>query len=130
MKSCSTIPWPLVEYANLRPRILCVFLSLLKAIARILVICLCLNDGNGKVRAIAKKIIGSFLFAADRAVARDNDAAIGESPLFIDEVISPASSVELREDVFSRDAKSPAFNCRSIARRVKPSRQGRVLTNT
>ena len=59
------------------------------------------DDGDSKIGTVAEEIIRSFLFAADRPVAGDDYAAIGESALLIDVIVGPTGSVELREHVLS-----------------------------
>jgi hypothetical protein len=80
---------------------LCVLHRLAETISGFLVIAFGFNDGDSKIRSVTEEIIGSFLFAADRTVASNNDPTIGERPLLIDVIVRPAGSVELREDVFS-----------------------------
>jgi hypothetical protein len=63
---------------------------LAKAIGRVLEIRFRFNDGNGEVWPVAKKVVGSLLFAAYRAVASHDDPAIGEGALLIDVIVRPA----------------------------------------
>lgn len=79
---------------------LCVLHRLAETVGRLLEIGLRFNNGDGKIRPIAEEIVGSFLLAADRAVAGHNDTAIGESTLLVDVIVRPTRRVELREDVF------------------------------
>src|SRR5579859_5838279 len=53
---------------KLQAKYLSVFLSLAEAIGRFLVIGLSLNDCDGEVRPIAKKVVRPFLFSPDRPV--------------------------------------------------------------
>jgi len=83
------------------PQTLRVFFRLAEAIGRFLVVGLGFYYCDGKIRPVAEEIVGSLLLAADRAVAGDNDPAIGESSLLVNVVVGPARSIQLREDVFS-----------------------------
>ncbi len=75
---------------KLQTKDLCVLHRLAETIGGFLVVGLGFNDGDCKVRAVAEEIVGALLFAADRAVASDDDPAIGESPLLVDVVVRPS----------------------------------------
>ena len=78
-----------------------IFFCLAETISRFLVISFRFYYGDSKIRSIPQEIIGPLLFTPYRAIASDHDAAIGEGPLLVNVVVSPAGSVQLRQDVLS-----------------------------
>lgn len=112
---------------KLQPQHRGVFLRLLHALARRLVLCLGFDDGDWVVACVAQQIIGAFLFAATDLTAYGHDAAIGEGHLLVDAMrgFVPASSLEFGDDI---DTASISF-----VHRVRTSedkrREGRLANH-
>jgi hypothetical protein len=75
-----------------------VSLGLLKTVARGPIHRFRFNDRDGKIAAIAQKVIGALLRTPESAVARKYDAAVREPLLLADLRVLPARVVQLRED--------------------------------
>ncbi len=78
-----------------------VFLGLLQALAGLGVVRLGLDDGDGKVNAIAKNVVGAFAGSAAAVPSGRNDSAVGERDLFVDpkRLVVPARRLQLGHDV-------------------------------
>ena len=75
--------------------------GLLEAVARALVYGLCLDNRNGEIAAIAEEVVRPLLRSPMHFIACNDNPAIGEGFLFTDLLVSPPSSVKLREYVFA-----------------------------
>src|ERR1035438_180612 len=83
-----------LEAENLR-----VLLCLLESVRRLCVNGLRLHDRNRKITPVPKEVVQTFLRSPFHLASCDHDATISEALLFAYLVVTPAGSVELREDV-------------------------------
>src|SRR5258708_51568 len=80
---------------------LCVLFCLAESVGRLLIVGFGFDNGYCEIRAVAKQVVGAFLFSANSTVASDDDATVRERSLLIYVLIGPAGRVEFREDVLA-----------------------------
>src|SRR5258708_6075709 len=80
---------------------LCVFLSLLQAVAGVLVSGFCFHYCNRKVASVPEEIIRTFLGAAQWSFPGNHNAPVRERALFVYLLVAPSGRIELRQNVFS-----------------------------
>lgn len=77
-----------------------IIFCLLEAVTGLLVGGLGLDDGNGKIAAVTKKVIGAFLRAAAVLAAGKHNPTVGKSSLLADPFVIPTRGVKFGQDVF------------------------------